>query len=629
MKKIVKKISLILAVILACSGLSACGGGSSKDTVSFWIKGDSYQLEMYTALAEEFNKTYGAEHGIKVVTSTKPVGSYASSVLVTAGSESGPDIFLTDDETIKTWIIGGYYSDIEEEYNAITDMEMGDVFDNVFNRLRYDVKTNTSNEDDPLYGVPIDIQPTALYYNKTKLEEAGVVIISVDEADMDKWNNGEIADKNGVWKKDTKAKDVTVPKKGFYRSETPYYYSGDMTRDWVAPTDSEILVFNNRIAMNWDEVEDISMLFSPTYNPKNGAPSVSEYGTSYGYFTEWWFNYGWSVGGDCLNDLTGEGEWNFSLLDPNPNYVVMNGSFTGRTGKVYEVGETIGFLDKMDIKENEVVVPDDYGDYMHADGSGKVGIWSGVNAAVSNGTLAEMPSTREAFCRYLRLGAKTDADINGESGLDISPNPLTVAQRSIISYFSSQEVVFMANSSAFLSSLSKMAADLNFEFGIAPLVVYKEYEDASDPACDTVVAEGKEAGHCNALSAVVRAGSTKKEEAVTFLKWVASTEGQKVRAKLGFFPNQMELVDDIVFKGVAAENVEVFGKALAHQQPGDWWYMQDCAWVQKWCTDLNASVRNGTMTYAEWLEGNHPESVVGGKVVVRTNEYLKLYEVKE
>ena len=66
------------------------------------------------------------------------------------------------------------------------------------------------------------------------------------------------------------------------------------------PTSGEITVFNNRIPMNWDELEDLAMVFSPKANPN----ATQQFGTEYGMFTEWWFNYGWSVGGDCLQDLS-------------------------------------------------------------------------------------------------------------------------------------------------------------------------------------------------------------------------------------------------------------------------------------------------------------------------------------
>ena len=513
--------------------------------------------------------------------------------------------------------------------DKITDISLGDIMPTTVNRLRYNVETNTSHVDDPLYGLPLDTQPTALYYNRTMFEKAGIIEISVDENNLDAWNAGEIADNNGKMKSDFPALNgITVPKKGYYRSVNPYYYDGDRTRGWIKPDfeNGEVAVFNNRIAMNWDEVEDLAMLFSGRYNPKAGeenkADPVTEFGTQYGYFTEWWFNYGWSVGGDCLNDLTGSGEWNFSLLDPNPNYVVMDGTFTGRTGTVYNEGETISFIDKMNILsvdgKDEVLVPDDYGDYYHADKSlGKAGIWEGIQAGLDAGVLSQLPSTRDAFSRYLKLGAKSNAVIDGENGLDISPNPSTFSARTSTNYFFSGNLAILAQSSVYMADLSEEAKARGFSWDVAPLVVYKEYEDPSDPDCDTVKAQGKQAGHSNSLSMVVRTGSEKKDDAVRFMMWMASEEGQRIRASIGFFPNQKSLLPEVEFKkGVAPGNVRVFSEALEFQGPGDWWYMPDHVWVEKWCVDLNAEVRNGLMTYEEWYS----------PAIKRTNEWLQQYK---
>ena len=631
MRKTAKKLlCLSMAMAMGASTLVACGANDS-DRVAFWVRGTSEQLDMYDALVKEFNKTYGAEHGIEVTTAQKPESSYDNNVLITAGSSSGPDIFLVRDENIKSWITGKYFSAITSEFDAITDIDLGaDNMDNAFMRLRYNEATNSSNPTDPLYGVPVDVQPTALYYNESKLLQAGIIIISVDEKDMDAWNAGTIADKNGVWKKDiSKLSGITVPKKGFYRNQNPYYYDGEKTKQWVSPSANEVLVFNNRIAMNWDEVEDISMLFTAKYNPKQSDKNVSAYGTTYGYFTEWWFNYAWSVGGDCLTDLTGNSDFNFSLLDPNPNYVVVGESFTGRTGTVYQTGETIEFLDKMNISEGETLVADDWGDYLKAGGSEKAGVWSGITEEMSkaDSALAELPSTKEAFLRYLKLGASTTADIDGDMGIAMSPNPTVVTARGLTSYFLSQEVVFVANTSTYMSEWAARAKTNGFEWDLAPLVQYKRYTDPSDAQCDEVEAQGKAAGHSDAWSLVVRNGSSKREKAVAFLKWVASVDGQKVRAASGFFPTQKSLINEIKFSaGVAPSNVSVFSEALDYQTPGDWWYMKDKAWVEKWCADLNASLRNGKMTYTEWLNGSHADSVAGGKVVVRTNNYLKNYK---
>ena len=633
-EKMKKIICLLLCAIMLGSVCAGCGGKDNANTVRFYVFGSVEQVEMYTVLVDAFNATYGKEHGFQVALSAYDSNGYLSKIQSTANSKSsGPDVFLVEDSRYKTYIRSYYVANIQEHLDAVTDIELGDIMKTVTQRLRYDIDTNTSNDDDPLYGLPLDTQPTALYYNVTLFKNAGINVISVDAENLAAWNNNEIADNNGKYKKDFPELDgITVPAKGYYRSACPYVDMGEDTEAWVVPADDEVLVFNNRIAMNWDETEDLAMLFSATTNPDPSKNSVSKYGTQFGYFTEWWFNYGWSVGGDCLTDLSTEGDWNFSLLDPNPNYVVQPGNtFTGRvTGIVYQPGETIAFRDKMDMAISadgkvEVLVPDDYGDYHHGSASGeKAGIAKEVLEAAQQGVLGEMPSTREAFNRYLRLGAKETADIDGVSGLGISPNPASINSGTVTtaSAFWSGTVAFVANTSLFMADTSEQFRKRGNEWDIAPLAVYKQYTDPQDPNCDEVAIQGNAKGHSNTYTMCVRYNSPKKDKAATFIKWMASEEAQKIRAQNGYFPNQKSLIDDVKFpEGVAANNVKAFSEALVYETCGDWMYMPDTAWVQQWCVPLNSYVRNGKMTYDAWYmpgEGNQA-------VVKKTNDYLEYY----
>lgn len=649
-KNSLKKVgSLALTAVLVSSAFASCTGNSDANTITFWYTGSEKQQQLYVAYANKFNETYGAEHDIKVMAMQRPAGSYASNVQLTAGSASGPDVFLImSDDIIKSWIIGHYMADITDEFNAITDIDLGDLSSSAFKNARYNIAKNTSYETDSLYGVPIDPQTTALYYNLNLFEKAGIICISVDEADLEKWSKGEIADKNGLKITDAKCEKLkalldeeeeTMPSKGFFRSENPYYYDEIIGSSWSSPTDNEVMVFNDRIPMNWDETEDLAMLFTGSYNPKagdenKGESAVTKYGTTYGFFQEWWFNYGWSVGGDCLVDLSGNGDWSMGLLDPNPNYVVKEGkTFTGRTGTVYQAGETIAFWDKMNIADNEILKPEDYGDFYKADGTTLAGIHSSITEEVAkaDSALVELPSMRKAFNRYLALGASKNVTLDaGTAGLKVSPNPLAITQRGLTSYFLSEELAFCANLSTFIAEWSERAATYGFEFGIAPLSVYKEYSDPSDPFCDEVVAQGKKAGHVNNVTLAVRDGSTKVDKATAFLKWTTSLEGQKVRASMGFHPMQNSLRNEVKFaEGEEVRNVSVFAEASSYQTPGDWWYMPDCTWVQRWCTDLNASLRNGEMTYAQWLNGEGSKASAGGKVVVRTNEFINSYNIQK
>lgn len=611
-------VCVMLALLMGVPWFSGCSGTGTQSDVNFWIYGTDSQLEMYYQLAEEFNNTYGAEHGITVRATEVLSSAYMGTVTNLMGSSTAPDIVIVEDADFKKWVIGNYLADITDIESEYPDIELGEIAPVLKNRLRYDVQTNTSDEDDPLYALPLDARPTALYFNKGLMEEAGIIVISVDEEDMDAWNNNKIADNYGRRKSDYPTLNgVTVPQKGYYRSKNPYYFD-ELSEGWVKPdvAGGEILVFNNRIAMNWDEVEDLAMYFSYSSNP--GRNNRTEWGTRYGYFTETWFNYGWSVGGDCLEDLTGEGDWTFSLLDPNPNYIVKEGcTFTGRTGVVYSGGEALAFSDKMEAAEGEVLIPGAEGDYYRAEGvttdenglaiaGTKAGIWSEIQTEMAKGdesALIELPSTRTAFKRYLKLGTDTDTYVEDSSGLDISPNPadITDINPAYKQFYTGELLCFVGESPA-MREIAVYADDYGLEWDIAPLVRYKRYANPADPNDDTVEALGVEAGHSRSGSMGINRLSTKIDQAKAFVLWAAGIEGQRVRARLGFFPSQEELVDEVVFDGdYAPSNALYFAEAVKYQRPGDWWYMPDTLWVEAWCIDLNTNVRNGRKTFDAWL----------------------------
>lgn len=619
-----KALCVASAFILSASAMVGCnrqsGGNGDSGMIKFWYYGTDSQLDMYVQLADEFNNTYGAEHGITVEATEVLASSYMGTVTDLMGTSNAPDVVLAEDADYKKWIIGGYLADISNIYSEHPDIDLGEISPSVIDRLHYDVDTNTSKETDPLYAMPLESRTTALFYNKGLMEQAGIIVISVDEDKLDAWNKNEIADNYGKKKSDYPTlADVTVPKKGYYRSQTPYYFD-ENGENWVKPNvkGGEVMVFNNRIAMNWDEVEDLGMYFSNAWNPgKNGR---SEFGTTYGYFTETWFNYGWSVGGDCLYDLTGNGDWNFGLLDPNPNYIVKEGkTFTGRTGVVYQAGETIAFYDKMQADENEVLVPDDKGDYLRANGE-KAGIWTGIQEEMAKGddsALTELPSTRTAFKRYLKLGCGNDNLVEDSYGLNIAPNPANITDvNPIYKQFYSGDILCFVGESQLMQEIAVYADSYNLDWDVAPIVQYKQYQDPADPNCDVTVAEGVTAGHSRVAAIGVNAKSANMQSATAFVKWAAGLDGQRFRATIGFLPTQESLIGELKFDSKSAPvNAKIFSESLKYQRPGDWWYMPDTLWVEAWCVDLNTNVRNGRKSFTAW----YPAAITA------TNNKLKSY----
>lgn len=639
MRKLHKIAAILLVAVMvgALGALTACGG-IDKDTVDFWVKGTESEVAAYKAMVETFNATYGAEHGIKARLTSKSPGAYDTTIAATVSTESGPDVFLENEDNFKKDIGAGLIGEITDELSAVTDVDLSDIYPNVMPRYRYDPQTNTSNEGDPVYGLPLDTRPSALYYNETLFRQAGILVISVDESDLEAFWNGNKADNRGLTKADyitqyeqmqrdglvsssavNKLKNLTkLPNKGYYR-ERPCYGGAP----WSQPNSSEVLIFNNRIAMNWDEAEDLARLFTKgdctllnQYKNNKGEllTSTTNGTVEYGMFTEWWFMYAWSVGGDCLLDLTGSGDWNFSLLDPTPNYIVADGkTFVGAyTGKTYAAGETVEFLDKMDVAQGETLLPQDDGTYKHAGGAKAV-----VRTEIANSdALIELPSTREAFERYIRLGSAKTADINGSKGTGIAPNPNLFASRKDYNYFFSGKLAMLVEYSIYMPSISEYMAQYGFDYDIAPLLVYKEYANPSVATDDSVKVKGQTAGQSNSMGMVVRKRSKKKDKAAAFVAWMASAEGQAVKAEYGFFPNQADLVKDMKFaSGVAPKNISLFSENMTYQTAGDWWYLEDYEWINTWAQDLNSYVRNGTMAYNTWADA----------VVTKTNNKLASY----
>lgn len=592
----------MITALFGVSGVSACGSlAKDPNTIDFWFYGSDAEVKMYKAMTDAFNAGYGKEHGYTVTPTSKPVSAYWTNVRASASTTAGPDVFLETDDNFKKNIGNGLTGELNDELNAVTDIDVSDVWSSTANRYRYDREKNTSDDDDPVYGYVADSRPTALYYNETLFRNAGITVISVDEKDLDAWNKDEIADRRGKKKSDY---GITpdVPARGYYRSEEQYV-SGNK---WVAPVKDEVLVFNNRVAMNWDEAEDLAMIFSDSTN-KAYADSV---GCDYGFFSEWWFMYGWGVGGDCLTELNGSGDYNFSLLDGMKNYVVAEGkTYTGSySGKIYRPGESLSIADKAGVERGNVIVANDDGAY--SVNSQTLAVSSAVQTAAAEGILTELPSTREAFERYLRLGVTQE--VGGMTGLNISPKPNQFTNgKSAVNYFISGQLAILNTYSSYMSEVSKAMKEYGFEWDVAPTLVYKEYDKN-----DNVTKRGITASQSNTFGIVCRKASKKKAASAAFIKWMASKEAQEIKAYYGFFPNQESLSGELRFgDGGAPQNVSLFFESIKWQRYGDWRYLSDYVWVDLWAVDLNEKVRNDSLSYLNWLKA----------AINPTNNHLKEY----
>ena len=550
MAKFKKTLIVSLAALLAASsvvGLAACGQGEDDDggkggntkltTLQFWGSGDADELKVFGNIVKEFNKTIGAEKKIKVEYSGNHEDP-GNNALQLSGNNP-PDVIYVPDRHLKSWVSAGYLENLTNpdgsaKYDGLEEFTApGKIWDQGIQRYRFDIATATSTPTSVLWALPKDIGPTVLYYNREYMEEMGIEHISLDPTDAEFVSKG-------------------YPEKGYFQHTDGKWY------------------FNNRVPMSWDETTTLAMKMQKEVDA-----------CKYGYFTEWWFNYGWSIGGDCVeyvpegNDADGNpmGYYEFTLNDTTVNWIVKDDckEAVKVNGNEYKAGEIISYTDKKALTEAQ------------------------------KQNCNQLPSMKDAFIEFAALTAP-ETELAGvtSKGVEVYGKSVSMGQESIGAQsardrFSAGSFGMFVGGRWEVTHLRKKIGTAgswmkdNESWDVAPLPVYKEYD-----ADGNITVHGVQAGHSGSMGLAIARGSKKKQAAWELVKYIAGTPGQTSQAEAGFcIPNQIDIAKTDVFlqPTQAPLNAQVFVDAAQYEPPGDWWYLKDADWIDDWANCLNNEVR--------------------------------------
>lgn len=584
MKKFIRFFSIVLCLVLMASVFAACKPANKDDIeiddegnirpsdkearVEFWFYGDDVELGVFESLVDSFNKEN--EGVIEVDLVVKASSNYEDAVRQ-ALSGKKLDVFYVGDNGYKSYAESGLLLDITDYMETSKVYNVDEMWDTVVTRYKYDVNTKLSNtETGRYYGVPKDIGPTVIFYNETHFKQAGVTVLSVAAEDLEAFNGGA-ADARG----NTKAQlgiTGTVKEQGFF------YDNGKM-------------FFNNQVPMSWEETNELAKILQDEQRKTNN--------NAYGYFTEWWFNYGWSVGGDCIQYIptsdtgyTG-GYYDFTLMDDTKNYIVADDVTEGVTvnGVKYNAGEIIEYKDKLGL----TTVATAGGDYNKE-------ITAEVLSLVEQDKLNELPSQREAFTEFVCIGSKEGQKVDefgGKTytGYGITPSPSSIgtdAGKTV--EFVNGNISMLVDGRWNVTNFREMMKD---EWDVAPLPMYKEYDSEGN-----ITVHGIEAGHSGSVGLCINKNSQVPTASWKFIEYIGGVKGQTLQAEAGFaIPLQKELANSDVFlqPGQDPKNSIVFVRAAEIQQAGDWWYLSDKKWIDDWAGVLNGDVRNGNKTMTEFF----------------------------
>lgn len=593
MKKILSLITSVILLLSVCM-MTACSEKPEQPEVDgrkeiiFLADVDSTSKPAFEKMVQAYNDGQGQTDGVYVTLKQSAGVSTKGENYFKQSSRSAPNVMMVSDQVYRRYAISadrssaegmGYFLNLNDYVAQDKDFDLSAFpvsASNTFRLTYSETDKSVAGAGQDILGVPFASDMQVNYFNKTAFQNAGINVISCEEE--------ALASQYPNLQPHGYAEYAQAP---FDGAQSSVNLAGETVYK----------VFNNRIPMNWEEQRYLFKCFTKEYNA--ASP------TNYGYVSEYWFNYGWSVGGDVVQ-YNGE-KYDFTLTDTSKNYLATKDVTVN--GKSYSAGEVIEYEDKKD--------------------------------AASVDGLYELPSMYDALCEFLKLSVRTDRSVDeGMNGYGISEPDVSNVVNGLITNNTVMGRGYFSN------LLESFAQSQNMsDFDMCRSEQYREYEGGSTYQKDgqsgfaneylkvigntydgeTYTGELKKVNGTaivgralctanNAIALVIPSNSDSElwQASWDFISWASGVEGQTYLAESKTYipANTSVALGDAFLKNESAANgYDIWVAAENYQgySVGDWGYFEDGSWVTNWSIDFNSQVRYGTMTVTEFGE-KHAES---------------------
>jgi multiple sugar transport system substrate-binding protein len=174
--KILLSSMLIFSMLLlgACSS-SSSGEADGKKEITFMFRGGPDEKTAYTEAIKKFEESH---EGVSVKIINTDADQYATKLSAAVSGGNVPDVFYLDSGSIANYVDNGIIADITDEIEA-ANFDLNSVWKFGVDIYRYDGETPGKGA---LYGLPKDVGPFALGYNKDMFKEAGIPLPDNDKA---------------------------------------------------------------------------------------------------------------------------------------------------------------------------------------------------------------------------------------------------------------------------------------------------------------------------------------------------------------------------------------------------------------------------------------------------------------
>ena len=177
--KIWKKLGLVALSAMMVLGMAACGSKSSsadskKHTITFMYRGGEDEKKAYGQAIKQFEKTH---KDVKVKIIVTSADNYATKLQAAISGNKVPDVFYIEQNNLLAYVNNGVLKDISKEVKK-SNVDLDNIWSYGVNSYRTNGKIVGKG---PLYGLPKDVGPMSLGYNKTMFEKNNIPLPDKDK----------------------------------------------------------------------------------------------------------------------------------------------------------------------------------------------------------------------------------------------------------------------------------------------------------------------------------------------------------------------------------------------------------------------------------------------------------------
>ncbi|MCU1579879.1 MAG: transporter substrate-binding protein [Rhodoglobus sp.] len=264
MKKRSATVAIFAAAALVLSGCSAAQSGSGDHTITFMGWGSDQEIAVFNDMIAQYETKYP---GVKVDYITVPAADFQTKLQTMIASNKTPDVFYLAPENVMPFASSGIVADLSDYVKSNTEFDVNNVWAKAIDMYRYD---GTTPGKGAVYGLPKDIGPFALAYNKDLFDAAGITA-PTDDAPWT-WSQFEDAAK----KLTTGSGDTKVYGSAPYSLESAVWSNG---ADWLNADHTKVTVTDPKFveALQW--VANLSLVDGvvPTSEEESSLPSFQRF----------------------------------------------------------------------------------------------------------------------------------------------------------------------------------------------------------------------------------------------------------------------------------------------------------------------------------------------------------------